>query len=281
MIAEPEDREALRDLLGLLGKGDLNGCLLGGGTNIIFGEEGFNGVVLRLGERYKFVRRKGEDVLHVGAATALSVLLDKTVSWGLSGLEFCLGIPGTVGGAVAGNAGTDGLGIHDRILRLYGMTRDGKDIALEPGEYTFGYRHVSWPMLVSPGASSDFHLSLDSEMIITSIDIRLSSTEPERQKELLEKYRRIRSRQPATRGTSGSIFKNPPGKYAGRLIDEAGLKGKTIGGACVSPLHGNWIVNKGNATAGDVLNLISEIQKTVLEKFGILLEPEVRIVRGH
>ena len=275
-IAEPEDKKALVRLLTCLRHEKIPWYLLGGGTNTIFDEEGFPGVVIKLGKGFRFVRQKSPFHLHVGTAAPLSLVLEKSLSLGLAGLEFCLGIPGTLGGAVEGNAGMDGWGIHDFISLVEGVTESGEEIALHRGEYSYGYRHVEWPCVSHKQYIKDQEHG--SHIIVTSVDLELSIADPEKQKALVEKYRQIRLKQPATRGTAGSIFKNPSGDYAGRLIEAAGLKGQTIGGAYVSPAHGNWIINKGNASAHDVITLISMVQNTVRRKFGILLEPEVHII---
>jgi UDP-N-acetylmuramate dehydrogenase len=278
MILQPEDEEALIRLIRYLNDKEVPWYILGGGTNTIFGEEGFPGVVIRLGRGFRFLERIGENSLHVGAGCFLPLLLDKSFELGLSGLEFCYGIPGTVGGAVAGNAGMDGLGIHDFISFVDGVTRSGDSVTLHKGDYSYGYRKVDWPVLCPDFKGRVLPKIKDKNLIVTSVTLNLKKANPEEQGLLLQKYKNMRSRQPATRGTAGSIFKNPAGDYAGRLIEAAGLKGRAIGDALVSPAHGNWIVNKGRASARDVLTLISIVQKTVFRRFGVKLEPEVKIV---
>ncbi len=261
IIAEPGNKRALARLLTRLRECDIRWFLLGDGTNTIFSEEGFRGVIIKLGNGFEFVEQKAPDVIETGAATSLVFLLNESLRLGLSGLEFCFGIPGTVGGAAAGNAGMDGFGLHDRTLEIRGVTPDGEEVILRRGGYQYAYRRAKLP-----------------DMIITSLVLRLAASNLERRNERLERYQRLRSRQPAIKGTAGSIFKNPQGDFAGRLIETAGLKGRKIGGACVSSVHANWILNTGNATANDVLSLIGEVQKSVEDRFGIILEPEVRLV---
>jgi UDP-N-acetylmuramate dehydrogenase len=277
-IVEPEDKKILMRLLTCLREEMIPWYLLGGGTNTIFDEEGFQGVVIKLGKGFRFVLQKPPFHLQVGTATPLSLVLEKSLDLGLAGLEFCLGIPGTLGGAVEGNAGMDGWGIHDFISLVEGVTERGEEVAFHRGEYSYGYRHVEWPFVTINRSMQERGIGGGHKIIVTSVDLELGPADPEKQKALLEKYRRIRLKQPATRRTAGSIFKNPSGDYAGRLIEAAGLKGRTIGGACISSSHGNWIINKGNASAHDVISLISMVQKTVRKKFGILLEPEVHII---
>ncbi|HRR30166.1 MAG TPA: UDP-N-acetylmuramate dehydrogenase [Candidatus Sumerlaeia bacterium] len=261
ILAEPEERAGLALLLQTLHERRLPFYMLGSGTNVLFGDEGFHGVVIKLGEDFRFIRRMNENDLEVGAATPLTVLVGRTIDLGLMGLEFCQGIPGTVGGAAAGNAGRDGIGIHDGITKVHGYTTRGEYVTINRGDYSYDYRKVE---------------GLD--IIITSVEIHLEKADAKKQKTLLEKYDAVRSKQPPASGTAGSIFKNPPGDFAGRLIEQAGMKGYCVGGAMVSPQHANWIINKGKATAGDVLALIEEIKNSVNQKFGILLETEVKIV---
>lgn len=269
ILTRPDNDSALARLLAFLSEKGLDWYLLGGGTNTIFGEKGFSGVVIKLGRGFRQVRKSSPGIVTAGATAPLSLLLDRTLDWGLGGLEFCHGIPGTVGGAASGNAGMDGLGIHDRIIRVHGITGSGEAFSLSRGEYSCSYRNVEWPFY------------RPSRIIITRLDFQLESVNRDRQNRLLERYREIRSRQPASRGTAGSIFKNPPGDFAGRLIDAAGLKGRFMGGARVSPFHGNWILNTGEASAGDVIGLIGLIRETVKRRFGVLLEPEVKLVGVH
>ena len=277
-LAEPEDQKALVRLLTFLSREKIEWYLLGGGTNTIFDEEGFQGVVIRLGKGFRFVHRKASPHLHVGAGTPLSLLLEQCLRMGLAGLEFCYGIPGTVGGAVAGNAGMDGWGIHDFVTLVHGVTERGEEIAFHHGEYSYGYRQVDWPVFNFRRSEKKGGNAEERKFLVTSVDLHLTPADPEKQRALVEKYKQIRLKQPATRGTAGSIFKNPAGDFAGRLIEAAGLKGRTIGGACISPAHGNWIINKGNASARDVIALISMARNTVQRRFGVMLEPEVHII---
>lgn len=281
MIVQPEDRDVLIQLIRDLNDKDIPWYLLGGGTNTIFGEDGFPGVVIRLGKGFRFLEKIGDNELHVGAAYFLPLLLEKSMELGLSGLEFCYGIPGSVGGAVAGNAGMDGLGLHDFISMIHGVTRTGDVVNLKREDYSYGYRKVEWPVFFPRVMRMDMPEMRDNDLAVTSIILKIKTADPEEQRLLLERYKNMRLKQPAFRGTVGSIFKNPAGDYAGRLIEAAGLKGRRVGDALVSPAHGNWIVNKGRASARDVLTLISIVQKTVFRRFGIKLEPEVKIVGFH
>ena len=261
-LALVDNSSALESLLAHLKQTGQPWFILGGGTNTIFTDAGFPGVVISLSGEFNGICPESPQVIRVGAATPLSTLVNTTVRMNLSGLEFCHGIPGQTGGAVAGNAGADGRGILDAVLSIRGITPGGEWLDLRPGaDCAFSYRHYDGP-----------------EMIITSLRIRLQPADPAVQTELLEKYRRIRSGQPASKGVSGSIFKNPPGDFAGRLIDLAGLKGAALGGAVVSPRHGNWIINTGGATASDVIGLLEKCRSAVRYSFGVVLEPEVRIV---
>jgi len=261
LLVEPEDMDGLSSLIKILDEEKASYLILGGGTNTIFTDDGYPGVVIHLGEDFRYIRRKGERDLEVGAATPLSILVGRSIELGLMGLEFCHGIPGTTGGAAAGNAGRDGLGIHDGVTKVHGLTRSGDFVTLSRGDYSYKYRFVE---------------GLD--IVITSLEVSLEPADPVLQKKLLDKYEAVRTQQPSAQGTSGSIFKNPPDDYAGRLIEAVGLKGRTIGGASVSTWHANWIINNGNASASDVISLITEMRDKVHKKFHVLLEPEVKII---
>jgi UDP-N-acetylmuramate dehydrogenase len=262
-IAEVEDKDSLIRLLAYLKSNQIPWYPLGGGSNTIFTDKGFFGVILKLTGSFRNILKKDDYCIQAGAAAQLSSLLDKSINWGMSGLEFCVGIPGTVGGATIGNSGIGSLGIHDRILSIHGISSEGEELTLRPDDYSYGYRKFEGP-----------------DIFITSIELRLDSAEADEQNVLLESFRDKRKGQPLKKASSGSIFKNPAGDYAGRLIDSAGLKGRTIGGACISNYHGNWIVNNGNATADDVLELIVEAQRMIRNMFDVHLEPEVQIIEA-
>lgn len=237
--------------------------VLGEGSNLIVRDGGIRGIVVRLsGELSRFTFDTQE--VEVGSGTYLPHLLVKAAQRGLSGLECCTGVPGTVGGALISNAGSAEEFIGDRVKRLTILTYDGELRVVERDELKFSYRQSNIKEL---------------GLIVVSAVLDLTPDEP---KAIMERiHRRWRYRwetQPVNMPCAGCIFKNPPGDRAGRLLDAAGLKGVRIGDAQVSTVHANFIVNLGNATAKDVLELAELMKRTVKEKFGVSLEYEVQIV---
>ena len=233
---------------------------LGRGSNILVRDEGVRGMVVRLsGREFTRVRREGAKVL-AGAATPISKLLRKSISFGLAGLECLAGIPGTVGGAVATNAGGRWGRIFSNLDAVGILNKNGQAQRLERAEFDLPYRKGEFP-----GA-------------ILWAEFLLDEAEPkfilERTQEILTHKKRT---QPLTRRSAGSVFKNPSGDKAWRLIAEAGLRGKRCGGAYVSRKHCNFIINGGGATAEDFLTLVDEVRGKVFKNFGISLELEIEI----
>ncbi|MEZ8220644.1 UDP-N-acetylmuramate dehydrogenase [Candidatus Fervidibacteria bacterium JGI MDM2 JNZ-1-D12] len=242
---------------------DLPILVLGEGSNLIVRDGGVRGIVLRLSGELTRINFDTQEI-EVGGGTYLPHLIVKAAQRGLGGLECCTGVPGTVGGALISNAGTAEDFIGDKVKRVTLLTREGELRTVERDELKFGYRYSNLR---------------DLGLVVVSVVMNLNHDEP---KAIMERiHRRWRYRwetQPVNMPCAGCIFKNPPGDRAGRLLDAAGLKGVRIGDAQVSPIHANFIVNLGNATAKDVLALAKLMRQTVFEKFGVNLEYEVQIV---
>lgn len=237
--------------------------IMGNGTNLLIRDGGFRGVVVKLSERFRGVSVSGNRVTaQAGASLAAVARAARRAS--LSGLEFAAGIPGTVGGAVAMNAGAYGGAMADvtgwaEVLDAGGEVRriDGRDMG-------FGYRRSRLQ---------------DEEMTALSVELELIPGDGAGiQARMDELAARRMETQPLTLPSAGSVFKRPPGGYAGRLVEEAGLKGARVGGAQVSPKHAGFIVNLGGATAADILTLMDRVAGAVERRTGIRLEPEVRIL---
>lgn len=254
--------EELAELLRLARKKGVPIFFLGNGTNLLVSDEGVPGLVITLGDEFKGIIAAGTEV-RVGAAENLARLAHRVAEMGLSGLEFASTIPGTVGGALVMNAGAYG-GSMDQVVReVRVMSSEGVSEVWPEAEIGFGYRASR---LQGSGA------------IVIGASLTLSPGQPEEIKKLMADFQqRRRVSQPLNWPNAGSIFKNPPGLFAGRLIDEAGCKGLREGGAQVSPLHANFIVNLGTATAKDVLTLMARVRETVFSRHGIVLEPEIKI----
>jgi UDP-N-acetylmuramate dehydrogenase len=239
---------------------------VGNGTNLIVRDGGYRGVVICLRElRDSALSEAGPQgaKLTALAGTPLSEVVALSVREGLSGLEFCAGIPGSIGGALRMNAGAFGREMKDAVLGLKMINGSGSIKKVERKDLRFSYRDLELP----PGAlivSGEFGLERASRETVSG-----------RVREIMGLRA---SRHPVNYPNSGSIFKNPPGSPAGKLIENCGLKGRRIGDAAVSGLHGNFIINMGNAAAGDIEALIAEIRKAVLAQTGIALETEVKII---
>ncbi|MGQ9463571.1 MAG: UDP-N-acetylmuramate dehydrogenase [Candidatus Fervidibacter sp.] len=242
---------------------DLPIFVLGEGSNLIVRDGGIRGIVLRLSGELTTINFDSQEV-EAGGGTYLPHLLVKAARRGLCGLECCTGVPGTVGGALISNAGTAEEFIGDKVKRVNLLDYEGRLRTVEHDELKFGYRSSNLKEL---------------GLVVVSVVFNLTHDDP---KAIMERvHRRWRYRwgtQPVNMPCAGCIFKNPPNHRAGKLLDAARLKGSRIGDAQVSPIHANFIVNLGNATAKDVLALAEVMRRTVYEKFGVLLEYEIQII---
>ena len=257
--------EELEQSLSFLQKNKMSWRVIGRGTNLLISDEGFAGVVMILSgtlQRFAFEEKDGMVSVEAGAGLGLTKLSAACAEGGFSGLEFVTGIPGTVGGAVVMNAGAWGKSMADVITRVSVMTPEGEKI-IQEDDLKFAYRRC-------------LNLTDQKECIVTSTKIRIVRKDIEEIRLRCRKNREKRkASQPVGAPNAGSVFKNPPADSAGRLIEASGLKGKSVGGAEVSVKHANFIVNTGDATAKDVLELIDYIQKKVRRDSGIFLETEV------
>lgn len=234
--------------------------ILGNGSNILVNDLGVRGIVIKLGPHFSRFSFKGE-VLIAGGGVDLATIRREAWKRGLSGLEFTAGIPGTLGGAIVMNAGGDST-IGDVVVGVEIMDEKGRIKWLSYRDIDFGYRSVS----------------IGSGIVILRAELHLKATSPlSIEKEMSSIWRKKKKYQPVGEKSAGSIFKNPAGykMTAGQLIEKAGLKGMSCGRAYISPLHANFIINKGGARAEDITNLIKIVQAEVFRKFRINLELEV------
>jgi UDP-N-acetylmuramate dehydrogenase len=261
-----ENGRALTTLLPLLGRFGVPVCMMGNGSNILVSDRGVRGAVLRLGAEFKKIvwQEEGADArVTVGAAYAVTQLVRDAVRKGYAGLEFAEGIPGSVGGALAMNAGAYGSEFERVVEHIEGVNAAGTAISLSRAEMTFTYR--------------DSHLPAGT--IVTRVVMRLERSEPAAVgSKLRELVGKRKSSQPSGFPNSGSMFRNPPGDFAGRLIEAAGLKGKRIGQAQISDRHANFIVNVGGAKADEVRQLMDMARREVHRRFGIELIAEVKLI---
>lgn len=258
---EPATLDALRVFLASL---DENVPLVwvGLGSNLLVRDGGIRGAVICTGALPRVLERVGHSGVRAGAGLRCASLARRCAEWGLGPAAFFAGIPGTVGGALAMNAGAFGGETWDCVERVETIDRRGSVRLRDRAEYTIGYRSVSGP----PGEwflGASFAFGADATGDKAAL------------KRLIEKRRQT---QPIGTPSAGSVFRNPPGAHAGDLIEKAGLKGLRVGGASVSDKHANFIVNTGHATAQDIEALIERVRARVLEASGVALELEVRVL---
>ena len=240
--------------------------LLGGGTNLVVGDGGIRGLTIKLGRSFSradWVIEGDQARVVVGAATNFKKFVGETLDRGFSGLEFAEGIPGTIGGGVIMNAGAFGGEIGEVIEALRGVDRTGELCRLPREELRFSYRRLDLPR----------------GFVVTALEIRLNRGDREAMRARAGDAREKRNaKQPHGHPNAGSVWKNPSGDFAGRLIDLVGLRGERIGGAEISKRHGNFIVNVGRASASDIRALMDRTRDRVWEARGVWLEPEVKLV---
>ncbi len=264
----PED---VRDIQMILKhKGSQPLFILGEGTNLLVGDRGIRGVVISLKNCFKgikrplFFRKETENrraVIKAGAGVKMSYLAKHAARYSLTGIEQLVGIPGSLGGAIVMNAGAEGTETSQVLRSVTRITSDGEIQTLKREELSFEYRKTIFP---------------DDDGIIIEAELGLEEGDRPEIQNAMDRHLSRRSRtQPLTVPNSGSVFKNPEGDTAGRLIESIGLRGLSVGDAGVSIKHANFIVNKGGATAKDVTHLIENIQKEVKEKTGIELQTEI------
>lgn len=238
--------------------------ILGNGSNLLVSDDGIRGAVIRLDGDFRKITLVDDTTIFCGAGATLAYLCKFALNCGLSGLEFAWGIPGTVGGAVFMNAGAYDGEMKDVVHSVSNISPSGEIGRIEKDDLNFGYRTSVYR---------------NNNMIITGVTLKLKKSNPDEIRAKMDDYMSRRStKQPLEYPSAGSVFKRPEGNFAGALIEQCGLKGKLCGGAQVSEKHAGFIINKSNATAKDVRDLISQIQKTVSDKTGYNLECELIIL---
>jgi UDP-N-acetylmuramate dehydrogenase len=262
----PGNLLSLQSILAVLMEEDIAAMPLGGGSNLLVSDEGMEGAVVStasLNHIEIIEESSGEVRLFVEAGAILGSVLNFAKARGYSGIEALAGIPGCVGGAIRGNAGSFGVAIGDAVESLTVIGERGSISMIERSALCFSYRSSS----ISEGT------------VIISANIRLRKDDPAGIEKRADDFlREKRRRQPISQSSAGCVFKNPPGAHAGRLIDEAGCKGMIRGDVEVSSLHANFFVNRGGGSAADFLGLMEDVKDRVLKSFGVELEPEIRIV---
>lgn len=263
VMAFPQDAADLRELVKFAATKKFPVFYLGGGTNLLVRDGGIRGIVVNLGEGMKEIDFADKTKVVAGSGVRLADLLKECAEKGLGGLEFTAGIPGVLGGAVFMNAGCFGSEMGDVVEGVEIVDAKGKKGFLSKADMGFGYRASKLP----EGA------------VIVRVHLALKKKErAEIEAEIKELRVKRKKGAPVSKPSAGSIFKNPDVAPAGRLIEEAGLKGAVSGDAEISTEHANYIVNKGNASAADVLNLMAMIRDKVYSTKGVMLEPEIKVI---
>lgn len=235
--------------------------VMGNGSNLLFAEEGYDGVVIQIGSRFSEIRVEGNCIIAQSGAL-LSKVSNVALDHGLGGMEFASGIPGSLGGAVAMNAGAYGREMKDVAVLSTCVDQEGNVIQIK--NHNFSYRHS---------------VIFDKNLLVLSTVMRLEpKNKDEIKAEMVDLNRRRREKQPLEYPSAGSTFKRPEGYFAGKLIQDAGLKGFRLGGAMVSEKHAGFVINYDNATPTEILNLMDHVKSEVYMRFGVELEPEVKIV---
>ena len=261
-FSEVNNEEEITELIKYAKEKGIPYTIMGNGSNLLVSDKGVRGLVIKLAKGFDSVEVLGDKII-AKAGILLSKLSNVALENELSGIEFASGIPGTLGGAIYMNAGAYGGEIKDVVEKVTYLS-DGEIKTATKDDLDFGYRHSRFS---------------GTEDIVLSAEIQLKKADKAEIRAIMDDFKERRcSKQPLSMPSAGSTFKRPEGYFAGKLIEDAGLKGKTIGGAQVSEKHSGFVVNKGDATAQDVLDLIKFIQDTVYEKFGVKLETEVKML---
>ena len=261
-VYAPADVEDLADFLAGLAPGDPV-LWVGLGSNLLVRDGGVDGVVVLTSRGLGRIEESGERLVRAGAGVPCAKLARYLGAKGYAGGEFFAGIPGTVGGALAMNAGAHGGETWDLVQRVETIDRGGRRRRRARREFEVGYRSVG-------GAVGEW---------FTGADLRFAPADPAAVRARTRRLVRARAAaQPVGQRSCGSVFRNPPGDHAGRLVEACGLKGARIGGAVVSEKHGNFIVNEGAASSSDIEALIARVRSRVFDETGVDLEPEVRVV---
>lgn len=263
-VISPNSEENLAKLLCLCTEAEIRPFVLGNGSNVLFPDAGYAGVILHIADGFEQILCK-ESKIYCGAGVSLSRLCTFALAHALTGLEFAFGIPGCVGGATYMNAGAYGGEMKDVVSKCHHVSLAGEKGERTLADIAFGYR------------SSIYKTTGD---VITGIEFDLMPGDAGQIKEKMnDLLARRKAKQPVEFPSAGSVFKRPEGYFAGTLIEQCGLKGKQIGGAQVSTKHAGFIINTGNATSADVCRLIAYVQDQVKRQTGVALEPEVRVIK--
>ena len=262
VLVQP-DETALAAILALCRQYHVSYSFIGNGSNLLVGDKGIRGVVIEMTDPMGNIEVHGTKIT-AQAGAMLSKIANTAASNGLGGMEFAAGIPGSVGGAVVMNAGAYGGEMKDIIEKVYVLDENGAQLELDRDALDLGYRHSCIP---------------EKKYIVTKVVLELvPRNEAEIRSEMKELNEKRAEKQPLQYPSAGSTFKRPEGYFAGKLIMDAGLRGYQVGGAQVSEKHCGFVINKGDATAADICQLMRDVSDKVQAQFGVVLEPEVKMI---
>lgn len=260
MLLQVSTPQQLKVMIPLLNEQKIPYFIKGNGSNLLVGDKGYDGIILEIGKEFGNIEVKG-NLIVAGAGALMSSIAQEALKNSLTGFEFASGIPGTIGGGITMNAGAYDGELKDIVTKVEVINSDGEVISLSNEEMNFGYRTS---------------IIKQKPLIVTSVTLSLNNGDSEKIKARMDELAaKRREKQPLEYPSAGSTFKRPEGYFAGKLIMDAGLRGYTVGGAQVSEKHCGFVINKGNATAEDVYELICDVQDKVKARFGVALEPEV------
>ncbi len=263
VLVTPKNIEEIKEIIKTLKEDNIPYYVIGKGSNLLVRDEGFNGVIVKISNQLSKVE-VDDTKIYVEAGCSFIKLSKIAYENGLTGLEYAYGIPGTVGGAIAMNAGAYGGEVKDNILNATVLNENGEIVLLNKEELNLSYRKS----IVS-----------EKDIIVLDATFELKKANKETIKETMNNNNKLRAeKQPIDKRSAGSTFKRPKDNFAGKLIMDAGLSGYSVGGAMVSSKHCGFIVNENEATATDLLKLIEDVKKVVNDKFDIMLELEVKVI---
>lgn len=264
LFVSPHNVDGLSKLIKCCSENNIKPVVIGNGSNMLISDDGIDGLVIYINEGFDKIEYCGNGMIKCGAGVSLAKVCKFALEYELTGLEFAYGIPGSVGGAAFMNAGAYGGEMKDVVMVCSHVTPQGDRGSLSISDVDFGYRHSKY---------------CENGCIITGVVFKLEKGNPDAIKYKMDAILgKRKAKQPLEYPSAGSVFKRPEGYYAGALIEQCGLKGKSIGGAQVSEKHAGFIINKGGATTSDIVNLVEFIQKTVKEQTGVTLEKEIRVI---
>ena len=260
-FVEPESIQQVQGLISLCKEHQIDWFVIGNGSNLLVSDEGYDGMIISLQKHFSYVIHE-DGQIRAEAGAMIAKVSNTAKKHSLTGLEFAAGIPGTVGGALVMNAGAYGGEIKDTLIEAVVLTEQGEVLTLEASQLELGYRKSC---------------ILDKKYIVLEALFGLQKGNEEKIKEDMKHYNEQRRlKQPLDKASAGSTFKRPEGYFAAKLIEDAGLKGYQIGDAAVSDKHAGFVVNLGNATSKDIMNVCNYVADTVKEKFQVSLEMEVK-----